>query len=188
MQRKDAVALKPQRRPSRRPSNHRVDSPGCDSDPYDPNDVAEPGDDPAMINGRILLNRLTEIGHQARVALGNARDGMTTGDAELNAEIVSRLDDARQATGELYRHTEHARTEDDYVEETPEEEIRDFPSDRFMMRAELVLAELSDKLPSFEQWKTNRSNKSRVEFIEFARSVVELWNKVLEQLEGVSED
>jgi hypothetical protein len=184
MERKDAVALKPQRR-SRRPSNRQVDSPGCDSDPYDPNDVAEPGDDPAIINGRILINRLTEIGHQARVAVGNARDGMTTGDAELNAEIASRLADARQATGELYRHTEHARAEDDTVEETPEEQ--DFPSERFLIRAEAVLTELRDKMPSIARWKTGRSNKVRVDFIEVARAATELWGTVLRRLEG-SED
>jgi hypothetical protein len=88
-------------------------SPGCDADPFDADDVTEPGDDPATVNARILINRLAEITQHASLALGNARQGgvaAAIGDAELRTELMDQLVDAIQAANELFNYLQR-RTE-----------------------------------------------------------------------------
>jgi hypothetical protein len=189
MERKDAVALKPPRRS--RPVRHR--SPSCDSASLSWERDTRFGEIQAYVARDYFIGPYTamETGQRAySVHQGNdphlERRRELGRDLTLKqAKALAQQDYERRSNGhDDDRHADHVEEQpDDYVEETPEEEIRNFPSDRFMMQAAIVLEELRRFLPSFEQWKTSRSNRARRDLIDLARSTTELWTSVLQRLE-----
>jgi hypothetical protein len=69
-------------------------SPGCDSEPYDEEEVSEPGDSQQTIDTRVVIARLSEITRHNSEALHYLRSGL---DPQLLPELSTKLAEAIQS-------------------------------------------------------------------------------------------